>query len=165
VILAVAAAGRLDIDELWVTFATGKNLKYLAAHKIAVALGQNKCRRLPFSTPSLGVTPCHASVGGETACETWKAYDKVTDEVTTAFCALAATPKISTVHDYMDPLERYVVLLYDRTSSREHVNVARKHLFTQSERLVQAIPPTRKALRQHIKRAAYQLKPASVGAK
>jgi len=43
-------------------------------------------------------------------------------------------PTISGVDDYMDPLEHFVVLLYDRTSSQEHVNEARKHLFTHNGR-------------------------------
>ena len=46
VILAVTAAERLDIDELWVEFAAGKNFTFFAAHEIAVALGPNKCRGL-----------------------------------------------------------------------------------------------------------------------
>ena len=94
--------------------------------------------------------------GEKTAWETWKACDEVTDEVTTAFCALAGTSTVSTVDNHMDPLERFVVLLFDRTSSQEHVNEARKHLFTQSGRSIEVIPPTREALRQHIKTAAYQ---------
>lgn len=154
VILAVAAVGHLDIDELWVAFATGKNFRYLAAHEMAVALGPNKCRGLPFFHAFTGcdTVSCFSGRGKKTAWQTWKACD----EVTSAFCALAATPTISTVNDYMDPLERFVVLLYDRTSSQEHVNETRKHLFTQSGRSIEAIPPTREALRQHIKRAAYQ---------
>ena len=53
-------------------------------------------------------------------------------------------------------LERFVVLLYDRTSDLELVNDARKWLFTQKSRTLDNIPPTQAALRQHIKRASYQ---------
>ena len=48
-------------------------------------------------------------------------------------------------------LERFVVLLYDRTSDLELVNDARKWLFTQKSRTLDNIPPTQAALRQHIK--------------
>jgi hypothetical protein len=157
VILAVTAAERLDIDELWVAFGTGKNFRFLAVHEMAVALGPNKCRGLPFFHALTGCDTV-SSFGGrgkKTAWESWKACDEVTD-ITAAFCALAATPNPSIVDDYMDALERFVVLLYDRTSSQEHVNEARKHLFTQNARSIDALPPTREALRQHIKRAAYQ---------
>ena len=80
----------------------------------------------------------------------WNAYD----EVTPAFCALAATPE--TVENWLGPLERFVVLLYDRASSQEFVNVARKQLFTQKCRAIDGLPPTQAALLQHTKRAAYQ---------
>ncbi len=53
------------------------------------------------------------------------------DEITTAFCDLAATPDISVINDWIEPLERFVILLYDGTSSQESVNQARKQLFTQ----------------------------------
>ena len=46
-----------------------------------------------------------------------------------------------------------MVLLYDRTSSQECVNQARK--FTQKGRAIDGLPPTQAALIQHIKRAAY----------
>ena len=53
-------------------------------------------------------------------------------------------------------LERFVVLLYDRTSDLLMVNDARKRLFTQKSRSLENIPPTQGALKQHIKRASYQ---------
>ena len=56
----------------------------------------------------------------------------------------------------MKPLERFVILLYDRTSSLESVNQARKQLFTQKGRTIDGLPPTQTALTQHTKRAAYQ---------
>jgi len=46
-----------------------------------------------------------------------------------------------------------MVLLYDRTSSQECVNQARK--FTQKGRAIDGLPPTQAALIQYIKRAAY----------
>ncbi len=56
----------------------------------------------------------------------------------------------------MPVLERYVVLMYDRTSTCQSVNDARKHLFTQKGRSIDMIPPTSAALMQHTKIAAYQ---------
>ena len=88
--------------------------------------------------------------GKKTAWDTWRIFD----DVTKAFCALAATP--DAIDDWMEPLERFVVLLYDRTSSQESVNQARKQLFTQKGRAIDGLPPTQAALIQHIKRAAYQ---------
>ena len=70
-------------------------------------------------TPSLVVIRCHVLEAGA-ACDMWSAYD----EVTPAFCALAATPE--TVDDWLCPLERLLVLQYDFTSSPEFVNRVRK---------------------------------------
>lgn len=56
----------------------------------------------------------------------------------------------------LKPLERFIVLQYDRTSSDECVNDARKRLFTQKGRAIDNLPPSQDALIQHIKRAVYQ---------
>ena len=57
--------------------------------------------------------------------------------------------------DDMDQIERYVVLLYQRTSALCHVNEARKQLFT-NNRKMENIPLTLHALEHHVKRAVYQ---------
>lgn len=46
---------------------------------------------------------------------------------------------------------------YDRTSRQEHGNETRNHLFTQDTRSIDAILPTREALKQHIQRASHQV--------
>ncbi len=46
----------------------------------------------------------------------------------------------------MSVLERFVVLLYDRTSDQVSVNDARKQLFTQKSRSLENLPPTQAAL-------------------
>ncbi|KAG0729102.1 hypothetical protein GWK47_003575 [Chionoecetes opilio] len=53
-------------------------------------------------------------------------------------------------------LERFVVLMYDRTSDTMEVNDARKQLFAHKSRALENIPPTQAALQQHIKRASLQ---------
>ena len=53
-------------------------------------------------------------------------------------------------------LERFVVLLYHRTSDQDKVNDVRKVLFTKNSRSLENMPPTEAALRQHIKQASYQ---------
>ena len=100
--------------------------------------------------PSLVVTRCRVLEVPANACDIWNAYD----EVTPAFCALAATPE--SIENWLGPLERFVVLLYDRTSSQEYVNGAWKQLFPQKGRASDGLPPTQAALLQYTKRAAYQ---------
>ncbi len=77
-------------------------------------------------------------------------------EVTSTLIKLMAQPEQSDVDDAMSILERCVVLLYDKTSPRCHVNEARLDLFAQKGRDMIHIPPTQDSLFQHVKRAAYQ---------
>ena len=53
-------------------------------------------------------------------------------------------------------LERFTVILYDRTSTCNFVNKARQELFCQKNRSLERLPPTRDALFQHVLRIAYQ---------
>ena len=54
----------------------------------------------------------------------------------------------------MPLLERFVVLLYHRTSNCIDVNSCRRELFCKG-RAINNIPPTQDALHQHVRRAAY----------
>ena len=49
-----------------------------------------------------------------------------------------------------------MVIMYDRSSTTTCVNNARVDMFARKQRPYQAIPPTRSALLQHVKRAAYR---------
>ena len=53
-------------------------------------------------------------------------------------------------------IERFVVLLYNRTSSQTTVNEARQELLSKGNRTLENIPPTQAALLQHTRRAVYQ---------
>ncbi len=107
------------------------------------------------------LSPCHYSMHIQdatqyqhfiqTAWSTWGAFS----EVTNAFCSLAEGPSEIT-EDVFQSLERFTVLMYDRTSESNSVNEVRKHLFTAKGRTLQNIPPTAAALEQHVKRAALQ---------
>ena len=88
---------------------------------------------------------CFAGRGKKTAFTVWKSYPAVTD----AFLQLATTPTPLVSEACMIYLERFVILLYDRTSNKANVNEARKQLFAQKGRAYDAIPPTRAALLQH----------------
>ena len=151
VVLAVTVAQRINASELWIAFGTGKSFWYLAIHEMVRALGPEKCIALPVFHAFTGCDTVlsFAGRGKKTAWDTWKAYK----DVTRAFCALAVCPSPETIELWLKPLERFVVLLYDRTSIQGSINEA---LFTRKGRAIDAIPPTQAALMQHIKRAAYQ---------
>ena len=56
----------------------------------------------------------------------------------------------------MDKLERYIGLLYSRTSDDESVNSARLSLFCQMLRPIDNISPTRAALKEQTRQSIYQ---------
>ena len=72
VILAVAAASKLDVQELWVAFGTGKNFRYIPAHEIASSLGPDKSQALPVFHAYMGYDTVSSfnTRGKKTAWET-----------------------------------------------------------------------------------------------
>lgn len=77
----------------------------------------------------------------------WKVYS----DATKAFLSLASAPQMVTDKAF-SILERFVILLYDRTSDEENVDACRNNFFTSKGRSLEAIPPKQGALIQHIKR-------------
>lgn len=153
VVLAVMVVQKLPAgDELWVAFGTGKNYRYIAAHEIASSLGPEKTCALPMFHAITGCDTVSAFVGHgkKYAWATWNTLPELTD----ALLSLANAPT-SIQEDTMHVIERFVILLYDRTSKCKDINKARKKLFAKKSS-VQNIPPTYAALEQHVKRSALQ---------
>ena len=76
-------------------------------------------------------------------------------EVTPTFSDLSTNSCILT-DEMFEKLERYVVLLYSKTSEATQVNKARQALFVKGTRTLENIPPTKGALTQHVRRAVFQ---------
>lgn len=156
VVLAVYVFSQLttSLTALWVAFGTGKNYRLIPAHEIYSAIGREKCLALPMFHAFTGcdTVSCFSGRGKRTAWETWNVFPEVTD----AFISLMRQPQQSEVDTAMAVLERFVVLLYDKTSCRCHVNELRLDLFTRKGRDVLHIPPTQGCLIEHVRRAAYQ---------
>ena len=69
------------------------------------------------------------------------------DDVIAAFQALSNAPVVNVVDKVMvNILERYVTVMYDRTSTCRKVNDARRDLFTRKGRYTVAVHPTSDAL-------------------
>ena len=108
---------------------------------------------IPFSLKeavrtSRGVAP-PVLVKGTTKIRSWLRFLKNDANKQSLFQPFEITPKMEAL------LERFVVLLYDRTSPCTSVNNLRKELFTRG-RSIDSIPPTSGTLAQHILRTAYQ---------
>ncbi len=156
VVLAVNTLAQMksSLNTLWVAFGTGKHYRLIPVHEICAAIGQTKSLALPMFHALTGcdTVSSFSGRGEKIAWETWNIFS----EVTSTFMELMAQPEQSDVDDARSILERFVVLLYDKTSPRCHVNEAKLDLFAQKGRDMIHIPPTQGALFQHVKRAAYQ---------
>jgi len=153
IVIAIASMHRLEVNTLWIGFGIGKHFRYIPVHEIANSLGPDKSRAL---TVFHALTGCYtvssfSSRGKKSAFETWSVFP----EVTSAFLDLIRNPS-SISSQTMSQLERFVVLLYNRTSEHTSVKLCRKDLFSHHSRSMESIPPTLNALEQHVRRAMHQ---------
>ena len=113
VVLAVSLASRIGCENLCVAFGTGKSFRYLNVSAIANMLGTEKCDTLPAFHALTGcdTTSCFASKGKRIAWSTWSAFN----DVTPAFCILTHTPSPDEVKEVLPTIERFIVLMYDRS--------------------------------------------------
>ena len=153
VVLAIAMFDQISPEELWIAFGTGSDFHFIPVHEVAAAMDPKVCATLHVFHAFTGCDTI-SSFGGrgkKTAWNTWKVFP----EVTAAFEDLLLMQghiRSSTI----SALERFVILMYDRTSDIVEINEARKQLFTQKSRSLENLPPTLAALEQHIKRASHQ---------
>ena len=153
VVLAISVVSILQADEVWVTHGSGKNVQNIPVHAVATSLGRDKASTLPIFHALTGcdTVSFFNGRGKRTAWDVWGVFP----ELTPVLRVLEASPKEIT-DDCMAVLERFVVLLYDRTSSLVKVNEVRQELFSKKSRNLDSIPPTRASLEQHVKSAVFQ---------
>ena len=137
VVLAVYAFARLTSspNELCVAFGTGKHYRQIPAHKICAAIGLDKCLALPMFQAFTGcdTDSCFSGRGKRTAWDTWNMYPETTGQ----FASLMKNPQLGDVDAAMDTIERFVVLLYDKTNTGSEVNMVRFEIFARKGRVRQ----------------------------
>ncbi len=106
-------------SEVWLAFGAGKSFRYLAAHRMSSLLGPEKSMALPMFHAHTGCNTVSAFVGHgkKTAWNTWKSLPELTGALLTLAHAPTGIPEES-----MKAMERYVILLYDRTSTCTDIN-------------------------------------------
>lgn len=142
---------------IWVAFGTGKNFTHFHINTIAHALGEEKSTALPTFHSFTGCDTVSAFFGkGKlSAWAAWKHYSEVTE----AFKYVAENPftALDANSHHFRLLERYTVVLYDKTSQLSSVDEARRQMFCHRDKIsMEALPPTQAALLQHSNRAVYQ---------
>ena len=153
VVVSVAAVPKLNPSELWVSYGTGKDIAtspYMTYQQPSADRSLSPCQcsmRIPDVTQYQHFILSEKKM----AWSTWCSFGVVTH----TFCALAEGPS-EINEDILQCVERFTVLLYDRTNESNSVNEVRKHLFTAKGRTLQNISPTAAALEQHARPAALQ---------
>ena len=143
IIIAIAIFHELRLKELWIEFRTGKGRRCFPIHEDASRLGEQICSGilLWYAFTGCDITSSFAGRGKTSAWETWKAFPEVTD----SFKRLSDYPSTITEDDWA-LIERYVILLYDRSYLNTDVSSAMRQLFTKKGRPVDGLPKTKDAL-------------------
>ena len=151
-VLAISTFSKLELNKLWIGFGRNKDFRWPPIHEMVTSL-KVPVSALPFFHAFTGCDTVSAfrGKGKKSAWQTWEVFPDATE----VFVRLGRMPD-SITEDDMEILEAFVCILYDRATSTFGVNDARFELFARKQRSFDALPPTRDALFQHTKRAAYQ---------
>ena len=144
---------RLGLEQLWVTYGQGHRLRWISVHDMCHYMGEEKIKGILFFHAFSGCDTVSAfrNKGKKTAWQTWD----ICPEAFPVFSQLSQYPL--TVEDGdLEMLEKFGILMYDRSSTAATVDEARLDMFARKQRPYEAIPPTRAALLQHTRRAACQ---------
>ena len=143
--IAFSVIHKLDISSQWIAFGVWKNSRYIPVNKIVVQLGPYKFRALLFFHAFTGcdqVVSSFCNHGKKTAWEIWSTYNEVTNE----FNLLSDKPSEDCVNESVENIERFVILLCDRSSECLRVDAERKDLFPKKGLSVDNISPRASAL-------------------
>ena len=119
-------------------------------------LGQAKCQGLPFlhSLTGCDTTSAFKGLGKKKGYDIFNSYPAAV----TAFGSFFINPfqNLTEEMEEFKTIQRFIILMYSKTSDHFRVNDARLELFFQKTRNLDSIPPTENALLEHCKRAIYQ---------
>ena len=143
----------LGLEELWVSFGRGRTKLWYPIHRMAKHLGPMKSKALLFfhSISGCDIVSAFKNKGKKSFFQTWDIFP----EITSTFAKMSTYP-LSISEEDEKMIEKFIVLLYDRSTTSFKVDKTRKKLFSQKNSLFDNIPPTSAALKQHVRRAAFQ---------
>ena len=156
VILAIAFYHELNsfgLQELWVSYGKGRTTVWLPIHKYSKKLGTSKSKSLLFFHSFSGCDTVSAfkSKGKRSFFQTWEIFPEITD----TFLKFSTYPVEINSFD-VEMIERFISIMYDRSSDSYSVDSTRKKLFSKKNTSFDHLPPTSAALKYHIQRAVFQ---------
>ena len=143
----------IGLELMWIRFGKGQHTRWIPIHDLVSTLGPEKTNGMLFFHAFTGcdVVSAFNGKGKKTAWQTWNVFN----DASATFAKLSHSRSEIEESD-LQVLERYVVLMYDRSSATFSVDEARLDLFARKQRSYDMIPPTQSVLKEHAKRAAYQ---------
>ena len=150
VVIAIAMSKILNC-ELWIAFGHGSKVRYIPCHIINSKLGNMLSKSLLFFHAFTGCDVCSSfhGIGKRTV---WSVFNNMPN-IHELFVEITDSPD-SVSPEAFEVIERFTVLLYQKTSGLTSVNELRKYISSQC-RNIESIPPTKKPLEQKVKRACY----------
>ncbi|KAK1875017.1 Hemoglobin-binding protein C, partial [Dissostichus eleginoides] len=130
VVIAVAAFNKIKPDAMWIAIGTGSSFRYIAVHEVVATMDPRSSNTLPVHHAFTGcdTVSAFAGRGKKTAWDTWKMFPEVTKSFEELLPREVSEPS-------MLLLERFVVLMYNRTSDIVEMNEARKQLLLRNQGL------------------------------
>ena len=99
IVLALSVVSTLPVDEFWITYGAGKNVRHMPAHVVASSLGPSKASALPMFHALTGsdTVSFFRNRGKKSAWDVWNVFP----ELTPVLCALKASPEIITEKNHL----------------------------------------------------------------
>lgn len=151
-VLCVVFCSHNPTIKLWIELGTGKNVKALSAHNIALNLGI-KSHALPFFHAFTGCETVSSFSGRDkkSAWKTWMSHLAITDTFT------ALSRPITCINTtILENIERFVIKMYDKTCQVADINDARRIIFIQKKTVLLKIYHRQKMHFYCTQRATFQ---------
>ena len=117
---------------MWVAFGQGQSLRWINVHDLFHYVGQEKVKGMLFFHAFTGcdTVSAYRNKGKKNAWQTWDI--KLCPKATPVFSKLGVYPPIVEDGD-LEILEKFVILMYDRSSTAANVDEARLDMFTRKQ--------------------------------
>ena len=164
VVLAISVVSTLHsygMEELWISFGTGKHFRHIPIHEVARGLCNDRSMVIPLfhAMTCCDTVSYFANIGKKTAWQRWDSFPELTETLLMLQVADELEPEAVPESAYQT-IEKFVVSLNDKSSAitegSASVNASRKDLFARKGRAVDDIPPSFGAFMMHLKRSIYQ---------
>ena len=127
---------------VWVAFGMGRSFRHYSINAIRDHIGEQKSKGLPIFHAFTGCDTNSSFYGkGKKSC---RAASNSLPDLTETVLFLQDHPfqLLEKGSPQFEILERFTIVIYDKTSSLRSVNNARRELFTKQNRMLECISPT-----------------------